>query len=147
MLKRRAGFTLIEIVLVLAIAGLILVIIFLAVAGAQSNRRDAQRKRDLARIAAQLDSYASTHGGQYPAVNSSAAGFTGGFASTYMASGFDDPLAGQPYDLKLNFGPPCSPGSPMTSNGPGSVRYDVPGTNFPYHIRMCLEQGQSDIGG
>jgi len=147
MLRKRDGFTLIEIVLVLAIAGLILVIIFLAVAGAQRGRRDAQRKRDLARIEAQLESYAANHNGQYPAVNSSSTGFTGGFATTYLASGFDDPLAGQPYDLKLNFGPPCSSSSPMTSNGPGSVRYDVPGVGHPYHIRMCLEQGQFDIGG
>ena len=42
-LRRVAG-TLIEIVLVLAIAGLLLVIVFLAVSGAQKSRRDSQRK-------------------------------------------------------------------------------------------------------
>lgn len=44
LLKKSEGFTLIEIVLVLAIAGLILVIVFLAVAGAQRARRDTGRK-------------------------------------------------------------------------------------------------------
>ena len=147
MLKNKRGFTLIEIVLVLAIAGLILLIIFLAVTGAQTGRRDAQRKRDLARLGAQLEAYAANNLGQYPTVDASATGFTGGFASTYLPDSFLDPLTGQPYDINLNFGPPCSATNPMGSNGPGSIRYDTPGVNSPFHIRVCLEQGQYDIGG
>jgi prepilin-type N-terminal cleavage/methylation domain-containing protein len=143
MVKRDRGFTLIEIVLVLAIAGLILVIIFLAVSGAQMSRRDAERKRDLQRLAGQLESYASNNGGQYPALNAGPNGFTGGFSTSYLPSNFIDPLSGQPYSMKLNFGPGCT--SP--SEGPGSIRYETPGVNSPYHIRMCLEQGQYDIGG
>ena len=52
-MKRTNGFTLIEIVLVLAIAGLLLIVVFLAVSGAQRSRRDYQRKQDLAHIKAQ----------------------------------------------------------------------------------------------
>lgn len=59
------GFTLIEIVLVLAIAGLILVIVFIAVQGAQRSRRDAARKSDAARLLAGVESCASNHNGQY----------------------------------------------------------------------------------
>ena len=40
-------FMLIEIVLVLAIAGLLLVLVFLAVSGAQRSQRDMERKTDL----------------------------------------------------------------------------------------------------
>ena len=64
--KNEKGFTLIEIVLVLAIAGLLLVIVFLAVSGAQKSRRDSQRKADNARIEAQLESFAGNNNGVYP---------------------------------------------------------------------------------
>lgn len=64
--KNNKGFTLIEIVIVIAIAALILVGVLLAVQGAQKNRRDSQRKNDASRIAAQLEQYASNHSGTYP---------------------------------------------------------------------------------
>ncbi len=55
LLKRKSkGFTLIEIVLVLAIAGLILVIVFLAVTGAQKAQRDNARKDYVNRLAAEV---------------------------------------------------------------------------------------------
>lgn len=57
----RRGFTLIEIVLVLAIAGLLLVIVFLAVGQVQKARRDAQRKQDLAAFVAGMAAYAGEH--------------------------------------------------------------------------------------
>lgn len=65
-IKRPSGFTLIEIVLVLAIAGLLLVVVFLAVSGAQRSRRDYQRKQDLGRVSAALVAYAANHGGRIP---------------------------------------------------------------------------------
>lgn len=69
LLKKEKGFTLIEIVLVLAIAGLILVIVFLAVGGAQRSRRDGQRKSDASRILAAYESNASNNQGVYLADN------------------------------------------------------------------------------
>ena len=65
LLKKDKGFTLIEIVLVMAIAGLILLIVFLAVQGAQKSRRDGARKQDAARYLAGVESCAANHGGQY----------------------------------------------------------------------------------
>ena len=47
-----AGFTIIEVLIVLAIAGLILLIVFLAVPALQRNSRDTQRKRDASRVLA-----------------------------------------------------------------------------------------------
>ena len=56
--KREEGFTLIEIVFVLAIAALIIVIVFLAVAGAR-NAADDQATKDWAgRVAAACDKWA-----------------------------------------------------------------------------------------
>jgi prepilin-type N-terminal cleavage/methylation domain-containing protein len=66
MLARRKGFTLIEIVIVLAIAALIMVIVFLAVQGAQRSRRDTQTKNDVNRIIALGENFASANNGNYP---------------------------------------------------------------------------------
>ncbi len=65
LLKKEKGFTLIEIVLVLAIAGLLLVIVFLAVQGAQRSRRDSQRQTDAGRMLSAVESCAANNGGAY----------------------------------------------------------------------------------
>jgi len=46
--KRTEGFTIIEVLIVLAIAGLILLIVFIAVPALQRNARNTQRKNDIA---------------------------------------------------------------------------------------------------
>jgi prepilin-type N-terminal cleavage/methylation domain-containing protein len=100
LLKKEKGFTLIEIVLVLAIAGLLLVIVFLAVSGAQRSRRDTQRKNDLSRIAAQVESYASNNGGKYPTPDAAAGtGFQVVLApaGAYNLSNANDPSSGNTY--------------------------------------------------
>lgn len=64
--RNQKGFTLIEIVLVLAIAGLIFVIVFLAVQGAQRGRRDTERKAAIGRLLAAAEQVASNDRGAYP---------------------------------------------------------------------------------
>lgn len=64
--NQQTGFTIIEVVLVLAIAGLIFLIVFLALPQLQRSRRDTQRKSDLGLIMGKLDTYASNNGGSYP---------------------------------------------------------------------------------
>jgi prepilin-type N-terminal cleavage/methylation domain-containing protein len=63
--RRNNGFTLIEIVLVMAIAGLILVIVFFALAGSQRSRRDNARKHDAARVLAAVETCAGNNNGKY----------------------------------------------------------------------------------
>ncbi len=46
-LKNKKGFTIIEVVLVLAVAGLIFLMVFLALPALQRAQRDAQRRQDL----------------------------------------------------------------------------------------------------
>ena len=65
--KSTKGFTLIEIVIVLAIAALIMVIVFLAVAGAQRSQRDTALRNAAARTLAAAEAYASNNSGNYPA--------------------------------------------------------------------------------
>ena len=50
--KRNQGFTIIEVLIVLAIAGLIMVIVFLAVPALQRSSRNTQRTSDASKVAA-----------------------------------------------------------------------------------------------
>lgn len=97
-MKRQKGFTLIEIVLVLAIAGLLLVIVFLAVGNAQRARRDHQRKQDLARALASIETYAGNHGGRVPTDQASA----DDVEQNYFQNDAD-PLTGLPYQIQYRF--------------------------------------------
>lgn len=56
-MKVQKGFTLIEVVLVLAIGGLIFLLAFLAFQQVSTNRRDAQRRADAGRILAELSNF------------------------------------------------------------------------------------------
>lgn len=128
--KKSPGFTLIEVVIVLAIAGLIFVIVLLAVSQAQQARRDTQRKNDLNRITAQLEQFASNNNGSYPSetdfTNSSSS-----FRQNYINNiDLIDPSTGSPYTYRANI-------SSCTS--PGTVMYDLTGRQ--YSMRMCLEGG------
>lgn len=50
LINRKSGFTIIEVVLALAIAGLIFLMVFIALPALQRNRRDSQSKQDLAKV-------------------------------------------------------------------------------------------------
>ena len=62
--KRTEGFTIIEVLIVLAIAGLIMVIVFLAVPALQRNSRNTQRSSDVSKIAAAINECVSNNNGQ-----------------------------------------------------------------------------------
>ena len=65
--KRIEGFTIIEVLIVLAIAGLIILIVFLAVPALQRNNRNTQRKSDVSAILGGVSEWVSTHDGALPA--------------------------------------------------------------------------------
>ena len=67
--QNQKGFTLVEIVIVLAIAALILAAILFAVQGAQQSRRDAARRDAGGQIGALMEEYAGNHNGTYPSSN------------------------------------------------------------------------------
>jgi prepilin-type N-terminal cleavage/methylation domain-containing protein len=71
-LRQEKGFTIVEVVLVLAIAGLIFLIVFLALPQLQRSRRDTQRKSDVGRMLSSLESYAGNNDGNYPAESTAA---------------------------------------------------------------------------
>ncbi len=80
----KKGFTIIEVLIVLAIAGLILLIVFLAVPALQRNSRNTQRKNDVAGLLGAFSEYTNNNNGTFPtAVTSPSAGvvrFGCGFA-------------------------------------------------------------------
>jgi prepilin-type N-terminal cleavage/methylation domain-containing protein len=64
--KDQKGFTIIEVLIVLAIAGLILLIVFLAVPALQRNSRNTQRKNDVAAILGAVNEWTNNNNGQVP---------------------------------------------------------------------------------
>ena len=64
--KRSAGFTVIEIMIVLAIGGLIMFMIFQAIPHLQRNSRNNQRKQDVTQILAGVSHYELNYSGNIP---------------------------------------------------------------------------------
>ncbi len=119
---RTKGFTIIEVVLVLAIAGLIFLMVFIALPTLQRNQRDTQRRDDVARIKAQVNQYQANLKGVIPSDSTAgcaiAAGNAGDFISRYLETGaaantFVDP-AGTPYRSASCI----APINPMTAAAP-----------------------------
>ncbi|MEK7599451.1 MAG: type II secretion system protein [Patescibacteria group bacterium] len=62
--KSSEGFTIIEVMIVLAIAGLIILIVLLAVPALQRNSRNTAIKNDASAVAAAISTYASDNDGK-----------------------------------------------------------------------------------
>ncbi len=92
--NKGKGFTIIEVVLVLAIAGLIFLMVFIALPALQRSQRDTQRKNDLSRAMTAVNNYQSNNRGGLPAADSNA---WNTFKGNYLEAGdetFDDPSRG-----------------------------------------------------
>ena len=97
---KNSGFTIIEVVLVLAIAGLIFLMVFLALPALQRSQRDTQRKEDLSRINTQLGNYTSSSRGAVP----TAANLSTAFIAKYITpqqTEYVDP-SGPNYTITFN---------------------------------------------
>lgn len=65
-LKRSKGFTIVEVMIVLAIAGLIILIVFMAVPALQRSSRNTQARSAAAAILTTVNEYISNNGGTMP---------------------------------------------------------------------------------
>lgn len=95
LVKKEKGFTIIEVVLVLAIAGLIFLVVFLALPALQRSQRDNQRRSDIGRAVAAVQSWQSNKNGQSPTATELATASS--FITPYLTSGgasFSDPSGG-----------------------------------------------------
>jgi len=100
----KKGFTIIEVVLVLAIAGLIFLMVFVALPALQRSQRDTQRRDDMARFMSQLSQYQSNNGGKVPSDGSGnqTADVYNTFITNYLKVGKDsfvDPSTGSDYKV------------------------------------------------
>lgn len=64
--QHKYGFTIIEVVLVLAVAGAIFSMIFIALPALQRAYRDFQRRQDIERLHLAFEQYKDANGGEYP---------------------------------------------------------------------------------
>lgn len=63
--RKQQGFTIIEVVLVLAIAGLIFLMVFIALPALQRGQRDTGRKNDVSTVTSALNTYLSNNKGSF----------------------------------------------------------------------------------
>lgn len=124
--KKSAGFTLIEIVIVMAIAALIILVVIQAISGARRSQRDGARRSEAARISAYIEEMKTNDTvGRYPTLTQ---------VNNQMAT----------YDAALNtkynivaFGTACP--APVAADV-YQVGYRTQGTNRQgYDLRVCLE--------
>lgn len=114
--NNKKGFTIIEVVLVLAIAGLIFLMVFLALPALQRSQRDTQRKNDASRLRAAITDYTSNNRGSLPIDDGK---LKGDFIGNYVLKGgstFNDPTTNSLYTVKVGTGKPSGIGSMLVSN-------------------------------
>ena len=70
--KRSEGFTIIEVLIVLAIAGLIMLVVFLAVPALQRNSQNTAKRDKVAKVLGAMQENISNNNGSMPAVSGDA---------------------------------------------------------------------------
>lgn len=137
-LTKPQGFTLIEVVIVLAIAGLIFVIVFLAVGQAQAARRDTQRKNEANRLKAAIDQYSANNNGAVPTSSAQLSIVTGQYVDNLQ-----DPATGD-YTVSYSTTAPSDAGAMSYQNNrvcSGTAMTNVGANTRNYAILFWLERG------
>ena len=138
-LNKNKGFTIIEVVLVLAIAGLIFLMVFLALPALQRSQKDTQRRDQLSMLVTQITQYQANNRNRLPSGTGVVLGSTDGaskvtgsadgwvtFYKNYLLAQndvFEDPN-GNPYNLQIE---DCGTGQTNTDTGEtecDTQRYD-----------------------
>ena len=102
--KKRKGFTLIEIVLVIAIAGLIFIMVMVALPALQRTQRNTERKRNLGLIITAMTRWAARNAAGSVSDNYTKAWQANGFCTfykRYVGPEVVDPSTGEPYKVAL----------------------------------------------
>jgi prepilin-type N-terminal cleavage/methylation domain-containing protein len=131
--RKEEGFTIIEVLIVLAIAGLIMLIVFLAVPALQRNSRNNARNSDASRVVAAVTECLANRNGQTASCDTWAE-FNPGTTTQITALGAPGLTAGQ-----LTFGAAaggCQPDGTATGPGAGARSF-----SFVYQ----LESGGANI--
>lgn len=116
-IKFQRGFTLVELLIVVAIIGILSTLLTANFIGVRQRGRDAQRKSNLRQIQSALELYRSDQGGYPPAANFPSCGAQ--FTSIDQKSIYMQNV-------------PCDPSG-------GSYSYTQPNGNNTYRLIACLE--------
>ncbi|MBR2841591.1 type II secretion system protein [Candidatus Saccharibacteria bacterium] len=92
----KEGFTIIEVVLVLAIAGLIFLMVFVALPALQRSQRDTQRRNDMARLITAVQNYQAGNKNKVPTSFTADSTFYTGYLTTNDDT-FQDPSTNSNY--------------------------------------------------
>ena len=122
--NNKKGFTIIEVVLVLAIAGLIFLMVFIALPALQRSQRNTRRRQDMARILTAFNDYQANNNGKMPTV--AVIQDPNKFIEKYIKAGSEDAFK-DPDGADYKF-VPAAIGS-ETNGGQGAV---VPGNDNEY---------------
>lgn len=125
--NNQSGFTLIEILIVVAIVGMLATVVFTSLSQARAKARDSKRKEDLVQLQKALEIYYNTNNG-YPNTNDTWWGATGSCGGSHGYSGATGYIPG----LAPNFVGQL-PADPLPSTGTCSgynYRSDATGTSY-----------------
>lgn len=107
---KEGGFTIIEVLIVLAVAGLIMAIVLIAIPQLQRNQRNTSRRDIAGRIKTEIDAFSGNNNGNIPVQN--AANTAGNFGNTTATQTLS--FTGR-YLTGVNINDP-STGTPVASN-------------------------------
>lgn len=166
--ESKKGFTIIEVVLVLAIAGLIFLMVFIALPALQRGQRNTQREDDLARVLTAVNDFQTNNNGKTPfnigtPSNNNSGGALGTFVKRYLDSEcdiktgkdtgttgefnscgqqFSDPQ-GEPYSLVYNG---TAKGFSETSQTDIASQISDERTFYAYTYASCGDEGKVKKG-
>jgi prepilin-type N-terminal cleavage/methylation domain-containing protein len=141
--KQYKGFTIIEVVLVLAIAGLIFLMVFLALPALQRAQRDTQRKEDISRFMTAVTHYEANNRGAIPNFTSSASPEVNWWESKQVGKATGVPCDVDPNGLGPKF-PDSFCGRYLIVQGANDQFADPDGT--PYVIKPANVFPESNAG-
>ncbi|MBW3569140.1 type II secretion system GspH family protein [Candidatus Parcubacteria bacterium] len=146
--KNQKGFTIIEVLIVLAIAGLIMLIVFLAVPALQRNSRNTAIRNDAGNVLSGVSEFVANNNGQLPTtINVSGTDVTisgpSGTspvvskvrAGTGVAPGGAAPAA--PGSINIAFNTGCNGNSPVAKNRAVAALFKVESGSTP--VNQCVE--------
>ena len=134
--SRKQGFTIIEVVLVLAIAGLIFLMVFIALPALQRGQRDTQRRDDMARALSQVSQYQANNNGKIPDDQTKVTNFFTNYLKWTDGGEFNDPDSGNKYVIKFV----------SCQNGSCNPTLEVGTVNYMYHAKCDGETPVYDSG-
>jgi prepilin-type N-terminal cleavage/methylation domain-containing protein len=138
--QMNKGFTIIEVVLVLAIAGLIFLMVFIALPALQAGQRDSARKSDVGIVASAVNSYIANNRGSAP-TSTSLASYAKNVSSNTTGIeviGYATPVSVDDGQIKVVMGAKCSAAGTSDTTATYTL---TAGTTRQYVVVTRLEGG------